>query len=147
MIAAWRTGAAIDSSDPAYSISEHDHPQGQSQFTFDLPAASVSSEANPFENSPITESTTTGVISAAQQAYINNIFIFQKAHGIIMGVTVVLLFPIGALFMRVVGNARLHGILQAFSLLCLIAGFGLGIHLTNITKNVRLRASCRAPAC
>lgn len=145
MIAAWRTGDAINSSNPDYAVAEHENPQGHSQFTFDLPTATIASETSPFEDSTATGSetssstgySTTGYISPAQQAYINNIIVFQKAHGIIMGVTVVLLFPIGALSMRLFGNARLHMALQTFSLICLIAGFGLGINLAKITFQVR----------
>ena len=59
-----------------------------------------------------------------------------------MGVTVVLLFPIGALFMRLVGNAMLHAVLQVFSLLALIVGFGLGVKLAKLKFYVRLPPTC-----
>jgi len=54
---------------------------------------------------------------------------YEQAHGIIMGTTVVLLFPFGAMYMRLGGGAWMHGALQIFSLCALISGFGLGIKL------------------
>jgi len=59
---------------------------------------------------------------------------FQMAHGIIMGATVVVLFPFGAIFMRLGGAAIPHGIIQMFSLCALIAGFGLGVVLAQKTS-------------
>jgi len=49
---------------------------------------------------------------------------------------VVLLFPIGAIFMRLVGSPLLHGLLQVFALLALIVGFGLGIKLAKMMDYV-----------
>jgi len=46
-----------------------------------------------------------------------------------MGVTVVLLFPLGAIFQRLVGTALLHGAIQVLALALLIVGFGLGVKL------------------
>jgi hypothetical protein len=46
-----------------------------------------------------------------------------------MGTTVVLLFPFGAMYMRLGGGAWMHGALQVFSLCALVSGFGLGIQL------------------
>jgi len=54
-----------------------------------------------------------------------------------MGVTVVLLFPIGATFMRLGGSAAGHGAWQILSLCSLIAGFGVGIELAKMRKEVR----------
>jgi len=46
-----------------------------------------------------------------------------------MGVTIVFLFPMGAIFMRLVGWPIMHAVLQIFALCLLIVGFGLGIKL------------------
>lgn len=61
---------------------------------------------------------------------------YQKAHGIIMGLVVVLLFPIGAIGMRIGGNMMVHRIIQMISLIALIVGFGLGIKLAQMTNYV-----------
>jgi len=44
----------------------------------------------------------------------------------------VILFPIGAIFMRVFGHVWLHAAIQAFTFFAIIAGFGLGIHLAQL---------------
>lgn len=130
------------------------------QFNFDLSQASLSDDVNPFaaaagsgtDGSPTTtasgseetgssgsESDSSGGSGSSEetgdgdsQQTIN----FRKAHGIIMGVTVVLLFPIGAIFMRLVGSPMLHSLLQVFALLALIVGFGLGVKLAQLGDQV-----------
>ncbi|KAH8591585.1 hypothetical protein B0O99DRAFT_266947 [Bisporella sp. PMI_857] len=155
-IAAWRQGSALDSTSASQSISQHNTHK---QFTFDLSSASISSDSNPFissatspsssasgtqsGSSPTGTGTTSGstsggtannsgsqeTVSSSQQTTED----YKKAHGIVMGVTVVLLFPIGALFMRVAGRPWVHAALQIFSLIGLIVGFGLGVKLGDLT--------------
>jgi len=144
-IAAWNLGSAIDSTSDSYVLNQHSLNNHES-FTFDLTAATISSDTNPFisASSASPTSPTSGTASGSIPAETGssssgsstisqtNVFDYDKAHGIIMGVTVVLLFPIGALFMRLVGNAMLHAVLQIFSLLALIVGFGLGVKLAHL---------------
>ncbi|KAG4435577.1 hypothetical protein IFR05_008923 [Cadophora sp. M221] len=59
----------------------------------------------------------------------NAITDYQKAHGIVMGVVVVLLFPFGAIFVRMGGSGIVHGVLQMLSLCALLVGLGLGVKL------------------
>ncbi|KAK0114846.1 hypothetical protein ONS96_013328 [Cadophora gregata f. sp. sojae] len=59
---------------------------------------------------------------------------YQKAHGIVMGVVVVLLFPFGAMFVRLGGSGIVHGVLQVLSLCALLVGLGLGVKLTDLRK-------------
>lgn len=54
---------------------------------------------------------------------------YQTAHGVIMGCVMVLLFPLGAIFMRLGASAWLHGAWQIFALAAMLCGFGLGIKL------------------
>ncbi len=54
---------------------------------------------------------------------------YDKAHGVLMGTTVCLLFPLGAVYMRLGGSAWAHGAIQTLSLAFLIAGFGVGYKL------------------
>jgi hypothetical protein len=144
-IAAWNLGSAIDSTDDSYYLNQHS-TENHEQFTFDLTSATISSDTNPFisssTNGTSTASTSvpteTGTSSGSSTISQTNIFDYEKAHGIIMGVTVVLLFPIGALFMRLFGSALLHAALQIFSLIALVVGFGLGIKLAKLKFYVRL---------
>lgn len=55
-----------------------------------------------------------------------------------MGITVVLLFPLGAIFQRLIGGWILHALFQTFALFMLIAGFGLGVELAKMTDAVCL---------
>lgn len=49
-----------------------------------------------------------------------------------MGITVVLLFPLGAVFQRLIGTALVHGAIQILALALLLAGFGLGVELAKM---------------
>jgi len=53
-----------------------------------------------------------------------------------MGITFVLLFPLGAVFMRLVGSPLIHGALQIFAMLLMTAGFGLGVHLAKLESEL-----------
>jgi hypothetical protein len=55
-----------------------------------------------------------------------------------MSIVMVLLFPLGAIYMRLGGNGVVHGALQIFSIACLIAGFALGVQLANYEDEVSL---------
>ncbi|RDL42332.1 CBD9-like protein [Venustampulla echinocandica] len=59
---------------------------------------------------------------------------YLKAHGIIMGVTVVLLFPLGSIFMRTVRHPWIHAAIQIFSLCAMIVGLALGVKLAQFTS-------------
>ncbi|RDW89261.1 hypothetical protein BP6252_01293 [Coleophoma cylindrospora] len=58
---------------------------------------------------------------------------YQKAHGIIMGIAVVLLFPIGAMLMRTGLGLWTHGLVQILALALLLGGFGVGVKLADVT--------------
>lgn len=116
------------------------------QFTFDLTKATLSTDSNPFVSgsgssssgglsngsSPVGSGGNGGSSFGGIPSDIEQIPTFMKAHGILMGTSVLLLFPIGAMFMRVVGSPLLHGIVQVLSLCVLIAGFGLGLRMAHI---------------
>lgn len=61
---------------------------------------------------------------------------YDKAHGIIMGTTVVLLFPLGAILARLGASAWAHGAWQVLSLASLIAGLGVGVKLAQMRSYV-----------
>lgn len=62
-----------------------------------------------------------------------------------MGLVVTLLFPLGAIVMRVGGNMNAHRVVQMISLVALIVGFGLGIKLAQMRDYVGLPVSYSAP--
>jgi hypothetical protein len=144
-ICAWNPGSAIDSTDLNYQVAMHG-PTSMRQITFNLTAASITSDTNPFFGSAATSATTSNPSSTpgassgggntgstANDNILTETATYEKAHGILMGVTVVLLFPIGAVFMRLVGSPALHALLQIFSLMALLVGFGLGIKLAKVS--------------
>jgi hypothetical protein len=61
---------------------------------------------------------------------------YQTAHGVIMGATMVLLLPLGAMFMRLGASVYLHGAWQLFALCAMLCGFGLGIKLAQVRSLV-----------
>ncbi|QSZ37844.1 hypothetical protein DSL72_008944 [Monilinia vaccinii-corymbosi] len=135
-IAAWNPGSALDTTDSSTSISQHSGSNHR-QFTLDLSQAQLLSDSNPFTStSTATTSSPSGGSSSVSSASVSSgtspILSYDKAHGIIMGMTVVLLFPLGALSMRIFGRPWLHAILQTFSFIFLIAGLALGIKLAQL---------------
>jgi hypothetical protein len=61
---------------------------------------------------------------------------YHKAHGIIMGLVVTILFPSGAIFVRLNGHAWIHAGIQILSLICMIVGLGLGVELAILLDEV-----------
>ncbi|CAD6441244.1 ec1f3bee-01cb-4581-a17e-a99199bf1008 [Sclerotinia trifoliorum] len=135
-IAAWNSGSALDTTDTSKSISQHSGSNHRS-FTFDLSQAQLESDSNPFTSaSSATTSSPSGASSSSSSSSTSSgtsrVQSYDMAHGIIMGVTVVLLFPLGALSMRIFGRPWLHASLQIISFIFLIAGLGLGIKLAGL---------------
>lgn len=145
-ICAWNPGSAIDSTSESYTLNQHG-PDSMRQFTFDLSAASMSSDSNPFlSTSSATNSASASSPSSTGSNSNSNtgsstvgpspqtVADYKTAHGVIMGTTVVVLFPLGASYMRLFGNASIHALLQIFSLCSLLCGFGIGIKLAQSTE-------------
>ncbi|TEY87364.1 hypothetical protein BOTCAL_0003g00450 [Botryotinia calthae] len=137
-IAAWNSGSALDTTDTSTSIRQHSGSNHKS-FTFDLSQAQLESDSNPFTSTSAattsSSANSTGSSSSSSSSSssgLSPIQTFDMAHGIIMGITVVLLFPLGALSMRVFGRPWLHAILQMLSFSFLIVGLGLGIKLAGL---------------
>jgi len=62
------------------------------------------------------------------------------AHGVIAGFTAVVLFPLGAIFLRGLKSPRairIHWILQLINLSTLLVGFALGVWLSYLHNEVR----------
>ena len=147
-ISAWRTGDSLDSTSTSLTIAQHDIGSSATyaQFSLDLTEATTSSDSNPFvstssaSNSTATaggsSSTSTSSTSSAIIVTVNEAPKYMTAHGVIMACSMVVLFPFGAIFMRVIGHVWLHAAIQAFTFFAVIAGFGLGIHLAQLESLV-----------
>lgn len=137
-IAAWMAGEPLDSTSLTASIRQHSGDSYR-QITLDLSKAVLSTDSNPFAadspdkpaatNTP-NSNTSGGTVVGTDGSTLAS---YQKAHGIIMSVAVVLLFPLGAVFIRLGGSMWGHIAVQMTALLSLIVGFGLGVKLGNIT--------------
>ncbi|KAE9376255.1 iron reductase domain protein [Stipitochalara longipes BDJ] len=153
-ICAWNQGSALNSASTSATITQHG-PDSMRQFEFDLTTAVLASDSNPFvssvsspsgthtgsSSSPTTTSSgqsgSSGETGADTGAKVVGpsfkvVTDYQTAHGVIMGATMVLLLPLGAMFMRLGASAFLHGAWQLFALAAMLGGFGLGIKLAQM---------------
>ncbi|KAH8750708.1 integral membrane protein-like protein [Hyaloscypha finlandica] len=155
-ICAWNQGSALNSASTSVTIAQHGL-NSMRQFTFDLTSAALSTDSNPFVSS--TSSTGTGTASGSSPTSTGEsgddgssgdsgssgnsgatvvgpsfkaITDYETAHGVIMGATMVLLLPLGAMFMRLGASVYLHGAWQLFALCAMLCGFGLGIKLAQM---------------
>ncbi|KAI0432644.1 iron reductase domain protein [Xylaria sp. FL1042] len=148
-ISAWKSGSALNSKSLEADISRHD---AHDQFTFDLTKATVTDDANPFveaSNGGSGEGNTTpsngsgsesGSGSAETPSWIREIPKLESAHGIIMSIVMVVLYPLGSILMPLFGSWVLHAIWQIGSFLVMWAGFAIGVVLSqrtgiNFTEN------------
>jgi hypothetical protein len=152
-IASWKKGSPLNSKDVAATITKHD---SHDQFTFDLSQATIADDANPFvaasstsgddggnatspsnsgNNNPVSGGSS-GSSSAAVPSWIREIPKLQSAHGILMSIVMVILYPLGAILMPLFGSWVLHAVWQAVSFLLMWAAFGLGVTLAHRTGYV-----------
>lgn len=132
-IAAYRKGSPLDSSDPAESISIHDEKY---QFNLDLTKATISSDTNPFTGAGATDNAVpSGGDSDSDSSESGGMSTrsIQAAHGVVMAVAMILLYPIGALLMPTLGNWLIHAIWQMIAFAAMWAGFALGVVLAERT--------------
>ncbi|KAH8810745.1 hypothetical protein F5884DRAFT_875530 [Xylogone sp. PMI_703] len=125
-ICSWKSGSPLNNPSQSAVITQHD---SFNQFTFDLTAATIASDHNPFvaaDGSPVTAPGSSGSSSGVSAQTIKR---FQEAHGIIMASTMVIILPAGALILRIFGGVWLHASIQVISLAAIIAGFALGVRL------------------
>jgi hypothetical protein len=161
-ICAWNLGDPLDSQSVAATITQHQSTNTR-QFEFDLTAAVLSEDSNPFISSTSSSTGTSGLLPSQTSAGSSSsstgssgssstgsssaivvgpsekvITDYQLAHGVIMAVVVALLLPFGAIFMRLGAVMYVHGIWQIFALCAMLCGFGLGIKLAQMRSLVRL---------
>ncbi|KAK5628249.1 hypothetical protein RRF57_003964 [Xylaria bambusicola] len=135
-IAAWKRGSALNSNSLAADISMHD---SYSQFTFDLTQATIANDGNPFVNASSGGSGEGSTLpngntgSGGGDSSVSEIPILASAHGIIMSIVMVVLYPIGSALMPLFGNWVLHGVWQMGSFFLMWAGFAIGVVLSQRT--------------
>lgn len=69
------------------------------------------------------------------------------AHGLIMAIAFVILYPTGALIIRLLnvrGTLWIHAAWQVFAYLCVLAGLGMGAWIATNGDEVRLPYSSNA---
>ena len=139
-IAGYQPSGSVASADESFTLQMH-NLDTMFQFTFDLTAASTPSDSNPFvsdDGQPGSSDGPSGSDPHSGSSITGNLDDFeviptyQKVHGVLMGISILLLFPIGAIYMRVLGSPLIHGLIQVLSLCVLIVGFGLGIRMADI---------------
>ncbi|VUC20328.1 unnamed protein product [Clonostachys rosea] len=123
-IMAQKQGTPLASVDPNESITVHD---SHSAFKINLAQASVSQNVNPFsENNDggngVSNGDSTGVTETSSNPNSNLIL----AHGVILTVVFIALYPLGSLLMPWLGKWYIHGAWQMVGFLAMWAGFGIG---------------------
>jgi hypothetical protein len=69
--------------------------------------------------------------SDAEHKRLHNILL---AHGLLLGITACVIFPFGAMLVKVCrfrGGVWVHAVWQIFGLMAAIAGYGTGVYLSN----------------
>jgi hypothetical protein len=146
-IAAWRSGDALDSAETDANIRQHD---GMNRFSLDMSQASVTSSENPFLSTDDGESGNgngsgsgddtqgggsggggggSGAVTDNGTGQPSSTVI--AAHGIVMSIAFVILYPLGAILMPVIGKWFIHASWQLIAFLLMWAGFGLGYYLAD----------------
>ncbi|KAM0286945.1 hypothetical protein ACHAQH_000629 [Verticillium albo-atrum] len=146
-IAAWRGGSAINSQSLNAAISVHD---SETSFGLDLTQATVTEDANPFAGTPApttgdsdsgsgdsdsgnnsgnggssnTGGSSNGVTQTTTPGAGPNVLL---AHGVVMTIVFVAMYPIGSILMPMLGKWLVHAGWQLLAFLLMWAGFGLGV--------------------
>ncbi|KAH0494071.1 hypothetical protein TgHK011_000705 [Trichoderma gracile] len=148
-ISAWKSGDSLDSTNPAAVITQHD---SMTQFQVNLAQASISSDANPFVGSSSDSSSSNGDNSSSSSggsssgdadgdsnsdsdgdSAVSGVTdgssdqTLASAHGILMSVIFVIMYPLGSSLMPLVGRWYIHASWQTIAFLGMWAGLGLGV--------------------
>jgi hypothetical protein len=139
-IAAWREGSAINSASVDARVSQHSETDS---FTVDLTQATVTSDGNPFSgenasnggdsssgdsntgNGSGSGSSGGGAVSQSESTLAPGSVLL--AHGVGMTIAFVVLYPLGAILMPLLGKWLVHAVWQIVALLLMWAAFGLGV--------------------
>lgn len=160
-IAAWQEGSALNSKSTSASITQHD---SHDQFTYDLTKATISTDVNPYVAAASSSGTPTGSASGTGTSGSSSptstsdssdplagnsgsdsgsstiklppIATYQTVHGVLMAVSFVILLPMGAIFMNLIGGVWAHAVIQMLAFFAIFAAFGVGVHLADILSLV-----------
>ncbi|PTB43100.1 uncharacterized protein TrAFT101_001657 [Trichoderma asperellum] len=148
-ISAWKSGDSLDSTNPAANIDQHDNV---ALFQVNLAKASISSDSNPFDGSSTgssgsssgnnsggssgsgngdsdgdggSDGSSSGAISGVSNNSSNQTL--ATAHGVLMSVVFVILYPLGSSLMPLIGKWYIHASWQTIAFLGMWAGFGIGV--------------------
>lgn len=135
-IAAWKEGDPINSQSTSANIQKHGGTDG---FTFDLTQAVLAADVNPFiaggaappnggdnnSNGNAGNNGNAGAGNGGNDSGTSGVNLFM-IHGIIMMVAFVIMYPIGAILMPLVGKWFVHAGFQMFSFMLMWAGFAIG---------------------
>jgi hypothetical protein len=148
-ISAWKSGDSLDSTNPAAIITQHD---SMTLFQVNLGKASISSDSNPFTGSSASSSgsnsgsnpgssssgddgdgdgddngngsAVSGVSGGSTPSQT-----LPTAHGVIMSIVFVILYPLGSSLMPLIGKWYIHASWQTIAFLLMWAGFGIGVFI------------------
>lgn len=135
MIGAWKSGAALDSTDPSASIAYHD---AHSAFDLDMTQATLTTDSNPFTAAAATPTSGSNSSSGVTQAARPNPKVIY-AHGLGMALVFAVLYPLGSALMPMLGKWKLHAGFQVFTWLGMWAFFGLGVYGAQVRSLVWLQ--------
>jgi hypothetical protein len=138
---AYKNGSPLKNDSPSASLDEHDV---KDSFTFNLADATGGTSLNPFaaqaaaapggtgtDSSPGLVTESTGGSSNIE----NEIKIARRAkiaHATILGLAFVIVYPLGAILIRLFsfsGLVWVHAATQAFAYLMALTGLGLGVYI------------------
>lgn len=149
-ISAWKSGSALDTTDKGASISQHDNTDG---WTVNLQSATVSTDSNPFvsasssggdssssggsssdsgsssgsSGSNTGSGTSSSGISGSAGPSRESTNMLITAHGAIMAITFIAMYPLGSILMPLLGKWVIHAAWQMVSFILMWIGFGLGV--------------------
>lgn len=132
-IGAYLVGAGPENpTSQSATIDVHDN---HASWQFDLTRAAIATNANPYVAASTGPGAGNGVSTGpaagsgegvTQVQNSSNTAQLMMAHGVIMALVMVFLYPLGSLLMPLLGNWMVHGGLQMISFLLMWTGFGLG---------------------
>lgn len=162
-ISAWKSGDSLDSTNPAANIDQHDNV---ALFQVNLAKASISSDSNPFDGSSTgssggssgnnsggssssgggdsdgdgdSDGSGSGAISGVSDNSSNQTL--ATAHGVLMSVVFVILYPLGSSLMPLIGKWYIHASWQTIAFLGMWAGFGIGVFVARQEDQVSFAKS------
>lgn len=152
-----KSGSPIKSDSTSADLSQHN---AYGNFKLDLSKAQGGSSLNPFVNtgSASSSSSTSGTSSSPTPSSDSNgdggssggdsgggsVDSMTSAHGVLMGIAFLGLFPLGAIMIRLLsfrGLLYVHAAIQVLALILAIVGLGLGVWLAQKVQDVCLFAT------